>query len=371
MKKKLFIILLIVIILELTLFNINSYRVLNNNSKKEFTEEDFIYSEDDEYRTYIEIDNINTEVKTVHIELDIEYNVKYRVLYADETSSNLKGMPQKEYVIENENSKYIPCYLSGESSKIAIEIQDENVKIEKVTINEKIPFHFNLARVIIVYGIIAFIYLLKTREIFKIPYSENNFKQEIILNAILCVFLIIICFLSNYSRDQVNIYYDFYSRDFVLALSKGQVHLEEVPNEDLVNLDNPYDFGQRTANGLLKDRDYIWDAVYYNGNYYVYFGILPALVLMLPYYKITGNLMTTQTAVMIFSIFAVICLLEILRNIFKRFFKKVPFKYMVFSLMILLFGSQILWLNGIPRFYELAIISALFFASLRNKLYVL
>jgi hypothetical protein len=213
--------------------------------------------------------------------------------------------------------------------------------------------------------------LLKTREIFKIPYSENNFKQEIILNAILCVFLIIICFLSNYSRDQVNIYYDFYSRDFVLALSKGQVHLEEVPNEDLVNLDNPYDFGQRTANGLLKDRDYIWDAVYYNGNYYVYFGILPALVLMLPYYKITGNLMTTQTAVMIFSIFAVICLLEILRNIFKRFFKKVPFKYMVFSLMILLFGSQILWLNGIPRFYELAIISALFFASLRNKLYVL
>jgi hypothetical protein len=371
MKKKLFIILLIVVILELTLFNINSYRVLNNNSKKEFTAKDFTYDETQEDVTYIEIDNINTEVKTVHIELGITGNVIYRVLYADETSSSLKEMPQKEYVSEYENSKYIPCYLSGESSKIAIEVQSENVEIESVTINEKIPFHFNFLRVIILYIIIAFVYLLKTREIFKIPYSGQNIKQELVLNSIICVFLIIICLLSNYSRDQENIVYDFYSLDFIQALAKGQVYLDEVPNETLVNLDNPYDLGERIENGLVKDRDYIWDAAYYNGKYYVYFGILPAITLMLPYYKITSNFMTCQTAVMIFSILAGISLLEIIRNIFNRFFKEVPFKFMVFSLIIILFGSQILWLNGIPRFYELAIISALFFASLRNKFYVL
>lgn len=371
MKKKLLIIFLIVVILELTLFNVNSYRVLNNDSKKEFFEKDFLYYNTEDVITYIEIENIDCEVKTVHIELGIEGNVAYRVLYADETTSNLKEMPIKEYISEYENSKYIPVYLSGKSEKIAIEIREPNIPINKVSINEKIPFNFNLARVFIVYAIAVFIYLLKTHEIFKIPYSEVNFKQEITLNAILCVFLLCVTLLSAYSVEQNVLTYDFYSKDFVLALSKGQVHLEAIPHEVLVNLENPYDVEARAESGLAKDIDYIWDAAYYEGKYYVYFGILPAVVLMVPYYLLTGKLMTTRVAVLIFSILAAVSLLSLVKNVFKRFFEKLPFKFMVLSLLMVLFGSQILYLNGIPRFYELAIISALFFSTLRNKFYVL
>ena len=185
-----------------------------------------------------------------------------------------------------------------------------------------------------------------------------------------CVFLLCVTLLSAYSVEQNVLTYDFYSKDFVMALSKGQVHLEEIPHENLVNLENPYDSYAR-AECLEKDIDYIWDAAYYEGKYYVYFGILPAIVLMLPYYLLTGKLMTTRVAVLIFSILAAVSLLSLVKNVFKRFFEKLPFKFMVFSLLIVLFGSQILYLNGIPRFYELAIISALFFATLRNKFYVL
>lgn len=370
MKKKLLIIFLIVVMLEITLFNVNSYRVLNNNSKKDFFEKDFIYYNTENETTYIEIENVDCEVKTVHIELGIEGNVAYRVLYVDETSSNLKHLPVKEYISEYENSKYIPVFLSGESEKIAIEILGSNVPINKVSINEKIPFNFKYIRVLIVYAIAVFIYCLKTREMFKIPYSEVNFKQEIILNTIIFVFLLCVILLSSYSVEQNALTYDFYSKDFVLALSKGQVHLEEIPHENLVNLENPYDPYAR-AECLEKDIDYIWDAAYYDGKYYVYFGILPAIVLMLPYYLITSKLMTTRVAVLIFSILAAVSLFALVKNVFKRFFEKLPFKFMVFSLLMVLFGSQILYLNGIPRFYELAIISALFFASLRNKFYVL
>ena len=98
MKKKLLIIFLIVVMIELTLFNVNSYRVLNNDSKKEFFEKDFLYYNTENLITYIEIENIDCEVKTVHIELGIEGNVAYRVLYADETTSNLKDLPIKEYI---------------------------------------------------------------------------------------------------------------------------------------------------------------------------------------------------------------------------------------------------------------------------------
>ena len=43
------------------------------------------------------------------------------------------------------------------------------------------------------------------------------------------------------------------------------------PEETLLNLENPYDETARIAAGF----DQIYDHVYYQGNYYVYFSILP------------------------------------------------------------------------------------------------
>lgn len=361
MKKKLFVILLIVVILEITLFNVNSYRVLNSNSKKEYAKEDFDYVYTEENEIYIEIDNINTEIKTIHIELDTEEAVDYQVLYTDETSSGLKELPKKKYLTNNERSKYIPCYLSGESKSIGIKVFSDLADFEKVTINEKIPFEFNFTRVIVLYGILIFIYLLKTQECYKIPYSIKNFEQELSLIFVLCIFVLITCLINQYSTN-VNEIKDFYSVDFVDALSKGQVHLEEKPSEKLMSLKNPYDGGERVREGLVRGKDYLWDVAYFQGKYYVYFGILPA-ILMLPYHLITGNFIGTPLAVLIFSILTAISFKVLIKNIFRRYFNEVPFKFMIFSLLMLLFGSQILWINGIPRFYELSIISALFFAS--------
>lgn len=358
--KKHFFILLIVLILETTLFNINSYRIFNDSSKKEYTQNDFEYIETEENITYIEIKNIDTEVKTVKLELDTMESIDYEVLYTDATSSNFRELPIKRYIDDYENSKYIATYLSGESESIGIKVYSNLVNIEKVIINTKIPFHFSIARVLIVYGIVTFIYLLKTKEIFKIPYSKKNFVQELILLLVLFTFIFIIYFISEYSRNPAE-EYDFYSKDFVHALSKGQVHLETQPSQKLMNLDNPYDDGERTQKGLVRVKDFLWDVAYYEGKYYVYFGILPA-ILMLPYHLITGEYVSTVSAVLIFSILTAISLKELIVNVFYRFFKEIHFKFMVFSLIILLFGSQILWLNGIPRFYELSVISALFFA---------
>jgi len=362
MKKNLLIIFLIVVGLEIALFNFNSFRILNNNSKQEYTQEDFDYvqNEGEEDLIYIKIENVNTEIKTLHLELDTFEPVDYQLLYTDKTSSNLRDLPAKKYIEDYENSKYIPCYLSGESQTIGIKVFSSFANIEKVTINEKIPFHFSISRVAVLYGIIVFIYLLKTQEIFKIPFSKKNFSQELILLIVLFVFILLIFIITQYNSN-LEEEYDFYSKDFVHALSKGQIYLETEPSEKLINLENPYDDGERIENGLRRGSDFLWDTAYYNGKYYVYFGILPA-ILMLPYHLITGEYIKTLTAVLAFSILTAISLKALIKNVFDRFFKEVPFKFVVFSLIILLFGSQVLWLDGIPRFYELSIISALFFA---------
>ena len=118
----------------------------------------------------------------------------------------------------------------------------------------------------------------------------------------------------------------------------------------------------RSANDVQKSRDYIWDAAFYNGKYYIYFGILPALILLIPYYMVTGEYMLSSLAILIFSVLTIISMKELIKSIYKRYFKDVPFNLMVYSLIILLFGSQILVINGRPKFYELAVVSGLFFA---------
>ena len=52
----------------------------------------------------------------------------------------------------------------------------------------------------------------------------------------------------------------------------GKLSLLEQPDSQLMELDNPYDFQQR------ENVPYRWDASYYQGKYYLYWGPVPALV---------------------------------------------------------------------------------------------
>ena len=58
--------------------------------------------------------------------------------------------------------------------------------------------------------------------------------------------------------------------------------------QEFLQLENPYDALNRDSDLINRDEDYLWDAAYYNGKFYVYFGILPVLVIFLPFYLITG-----------------------------------------------------------------------------------
>ena len=86
---------------------------------------------------------------------------------------------------------------------------------------------------------------------------------------------------------------DMYNDNLVKALASGQVEISDVPDiTKLEELENPYDAVERES--LERDEDYIWDAAYYNQKYYVYFGALPAILIMVPYYLIRKKLFYCQ-----------------------------------------------------------------------------
>ena len=222
------------------------------------------------------------------------------------------------------------------------------------------PINFSIERILFLFLLAIFVYSIKNFEIFNKPFSRKNLMQEMLLVMVLGIFFFIIAYINNYSSEKD--FQDFYNKNFVEALSKGSVSLLEKPSDKLLNMDNPYDSFKRQEEGIKRGKDYIWDAALYNEKYYVYFGILPALILFLPYYLLTGNFLPSACGVLIFSLLSGIAIKALIEIIFKRFFKEIPFKYMVYSLLIMLFGSQVLILNGIPRFYEIPISAGLFFS---------
>lgn len=357
MKKGIIKILIIVLFVEIFIFNYQSYRVMSSNNKKELNISNY---ETTNGYTYVEINDISEEIKTVHISLSNIKNVNYQFFYTDDTSSEYREVASKQYVQQLEQSKYISTYLSGKSNKIAIKIYFPDAKIDKITINEKIPFKFNVSRVLILFIICSFIYCIKKCDFFGMPYSRGNYKQQVTAFLICMLFVFITGYINLCSSDKDELSY--YETNFVNALSNGKISLEDEPSENLINLDNPYDTTQRNANSLQREKDYIWDASYYNGKYYSYFGVLPALILLVPYHLISGKYMATSVGILIFSLMTIWSLRELIIKIFERYFKNTPFKIMIYSMLIFLFGSQILLLNGRPMFYELAVASGLFFA---------
>ncbi len=371
MKKKIydiFKIFLICFVLETILFNITTYiSVIRKGEKQTFNIGDnynFLYT-DNEDEIIIPIDNINQNIKSLKLNLKENMNIDkfdYRIAYADETSKELRWMQNiKTCVNGNEKTEYISLFLSGNVSRIQVLIDNtaevENGLIDSITINENIKFKFNILRFVIVFAIFLFIYLVKDAE--KI-FIKTSFKQEVCLLLIVFFAILIANTLNNFSGSEE---LDFYSNEFLSSIKNGQTNLPVDPSDKIKNLEDPYDTLVR-GNEAERGKDYIWDTAYYNGKAYVYFGIVPLLLLFLPFNLITKLNMGCNVAVLIYSAFAFFLLKEILVNIINKYFKEVSFKIVVSALASLCFGSLILFLNGIPRYYEVAIISGLFFSLL-------
>lgn len=86
----------------------------------------------------------------------------------------------------------------------------------------------------------------------------------------------------------------------------------------LLALDNPYDPDAREA----ADVSFHWDHAFYNGRYYMYFGVVPVFLLFLPYRFITGMSLTTYHATQIFAALFICGVFSLFYMLGKAFFKR-------------------------------------------------
>ncbi|HEU5077600.1 MAG TPA: hypothetical protein VFT72_00210 [Opitutaceae bacterium] len=159
----------------------------------------------------------------------------------------------------------------------------------------------------------------------------------------MCLQLCFSCsWLHELTAKEPNSYYASLTDAFL----HGQTYFRQEPDPRLALLKNPYAGAQ--------DIPRIHDATYFNHHYYLYFGAVPVILLMLPFQLLTGEFLSEPALVQVFCFggFAagLLCWVRIQRT----FFPNLSNAYILLGAAILGIGSYVPPLLILPVFYQVA-----------------
>ena len=103
------------------------------------------------------------------------------------------------------------------------------------------------------------------------------------------------------------------------AILEGRLYMDYEVDPKLVELENPYDRGQREANGV----HYEFDHAFYDGHYYMYFGVVPVFILFIPL-KLLGITITGAHCTQIMAAGALAGVFALFHVIYKKYVPKLP-----------------------------------------------
>ena len=141
------------------------------------------------------------------------------------------------------------------------------------------------------------------------------------------------------------------------SILEGHLYIDyDDVDPKLLNMNNPYDTQARYDN----DVSYHWDHAFYEGHYYMYFGVVPVFLLFIPFKVITGNSLVTYQATQFFVMMSIIAFFVLFYLIAKKYFSKLPlclYILMTFAICLISLGYCV----QVPALYCTAISSGICF----------
>ena len=326
MKKYIYL-LIISLFLEVFVFNFSTWKSIGN-MPMDLT--DKMYCEGS--NAYIS--GVDTKITNLYIDTPVNANepVKFELDVTDE--GNFYEYPLGDGVIVSSipASHYINVNTYGAVKNITFYFDEEsqpNFEYLSVKANVKRPLYFNITRMVLVFLILTFLFAVSPHnKIGELKFVDNvKTKKGRIMHCVaIGLAMLWIVFGLYWSSSHLLFseaskpHHEQY-KELAVALKEGHADLSITPSEELLNVENPYDTIYLQANGI----DYKADYAFYNGKYYVYFGITPELLLYYPYYLLTGRGFPNHAATFVFYALFVVGMFLLLKEIILRHFKNVSY----------------------------------------------
>ena len=363
--------LILSLVLELFVFN---FRALESTFFKEENNIEYTVSNasklsDGKYRSdsdtvEISVNDINTVLKNIYIGFERESAVytKIRLWAKDEANFNGISAPEREIVEGLTQTKYIRTNFAGKTENLKISVlgltNGEEFTLNEIKFNTHVPICFSMLRFLFVLGFMMLLYVIRPKSfIYKHEFNLKIKWQKyavISLVIIQIIFLVALCNINPILHNPPFPHHTEY-QELAKAFLNGHTYLNAEPSQQLAEVENPYDPSIRTF-------PIMWDHAYYNGKYYVYFGVLPALVFFLPYRLITGADFPNYLAVFICCVFICIAVFMLLNEIIKKWFSKTSFGIYMLLSIIMCDTCGLIFLAKRPDFYSIPIAMAIMLA---------
>ena len=397
--------LLVAVLLEVFLFNANyfltmGYEEVSLDDQLELAEDSQGCYRLTEFHRQMEFHDLGIEVHNIRLGLvgwQPAQLLDFRIQFTDEahqtyfnTTDYTVGVPDVAVSTASEESHYIHLSPSGKVGSLKVELVGDDVsypvKLDGVSLNAPEPFSFNGLRFAIAFFVLYVGYLFRPRSgIYRVGIVEEPvFTKRVIIAVLVVEVYLVSSFLLlgsnlvgvatktyNYGAwDQhsiVNVYdaagdnaqqYAMLAR----AMAEGHLYLDEQPPDWLVQMDDPYDKGARDELQKSTGEDYLFDTAYYDGRYYVYFGVVPALLFYLPFHLATGADFPTAIGVLAAMVAFILGCTALLDRFARYHFKRVSLGVFLLLQIPLVMCSGALYLVKFPTFYSLPVMCGLAFS---------
>lgn len=343
----------------------------------------------DESHTYMRFLNIDRPIYNLSMDgltnddadpLHLDSFFSFRINASDEANTELIYFGTWQMAPQSTRSQAISLDLTGNVSSMELTASGYSsafaefplaVTFTGITANTPRPFRFSWLRFGAVLLALLAVYALRPQSgLWHRRWLAGNVCDRaagVVLAVILAVFIVVVPFwepgntgvaTKNYNvafwdgENKVSFIYEQYGA-LAHSLLNGRLDLEEDPPEELLALDNPYDPTARSA-AQANSR---WDHAYYNGRYYVYFGVVPCLLFQLPFEAITGiQNLAYPPCMVVMGLLFLLASFGAVNQVVRRWFSQASSAAYLLSVAALVLGSQLYYLFVRPYIYEYAIV---------------
>lgn len=292
----------------------------------------------------LSVPSLDLKVQNLHLDITLPEDTAlyYTVNLTDGGNFYPYALPEQGLVTAVPSTSYVNLHPYGNVTSLNISFEipaDKEFTVNKISVNARRPFMINPVRMLVLFVIFAFFYVLRSdRKAVQVLYDPKDKIQNRITLAFVILLIISGFFLtqSNKLFDESSKPHHQQYKELAQAICEGRFYVDDNPSEGLLQAPNPYDTIYLQANSI----DYKADYAYFEGKYYVYFGLIPELLLYLPCYILTGKLLPNQMAVFSFYTVFVAAVFLLLRQVIKRHFQTIPyFAYLITGGMIVTCGT--------------------------------
>ncbi len=353
---------LVVFALEILVFNFSSI-ISVMNQPINFSDRCVINPAENGYE--VEIDGIDEEIHNLCMNIGMAENepVYYTITIFDEGNALGYELPQGMLTKKSLSSQYINLHPYGQVSKLLVSFSGTEDEFRSIMGNVRRPLMFNFARVFGFLLIVCFFFgLRKTSYMCHLQCDYPNKNQQLVtvLCAAFIIFLGYLTICSHSSFDESSIPHHMQYKELARAICDGHFYVDDAPSEGLLQAPNPYDTQYLQANNIEYRADY----AYFNGKYYVYFGIVPELLLYLPFHMITGHDFPNWAATFVF--YALFCagVFLFVKELIRKHYKLFQYIYYVVICAFICLSGTIMYVVFNSDIYSVPIIAGAAFTFL-------